>query len=238
MVIAFNFKSNSKQVNGKLSNLVARQMPFATAKSLTLASKTLVEQNKRDITTIFSNPTTWTKNAFFFIPAKKNNPRTIIKRKDKSTGTSSNTVPSKQHYLEVQQQGGGRSPKAFEGAIRNRGKGASKFRYATPTKDTRLNASGNLTRNNINKILAGVTQKGGKFFIPKSDHPLALRGGDGVFERMAKNKVKKRLHLTNSIPSYRPKFRFFKRLHRYGKLAFPKIFRTQLRNALRTAKFK
>ena len=62
----------------------------------------------------------------------------------------------------------------------NRGKGASKFRYATPTKDTRLNASGNMTRNNINKILAGVTQKGGKFFIPKSNHPLALRGGDGV----------------------------------------------------------
>jgi len=238
MVISLKFSSNDKKVNAKLSQMVARQMPFATAKSLTLASKTLVEQNKRDITTIFSNPTAWTKNAFFFLPAKKNNPRTIIKRKDRPSGTSSNTVPSRQHYLEIQQQGGGRSPKAFEGAIRNRGKGASKFRYATPTKDTRLNASGNMTRNNINKILAGVTQKGGKFFIPSSSHPLALRGGDGVFERMAKNKVKKRLHLTNAIPSYRPQLKFYSRLNRYGRIAFPKIFRTELRNALRTSGFR
>ena len=238
MAVSFQFKSNSKQVNAKLATMVSRQVPFATAKSLTLTSKSLVEQNKRDTTTIFSNPTAWTKNAFFFIPAKKNNPRTIIKRKDKAAGTASNVVPSKQHYLEVQQTGGGRQPKAFEGAIRIRGKGAGNFRYATPTRDARLNASGNMTRNSINKIITGLGQKGGKFFVPKSTHPLAVRGGDGVFERMAKNKVKKRLHLFNTLPTYRPKFRFYKRMTAYGKTAFPRIFRQELRNALRSSGFR
>lgn len=237
MTISFQFKSNSKQVNARMAHLVARQMPFATAKSLTMTSKTLVDQNKRDIGNIFSNPTAWTRNAFFFIPAQKNNPRTIIKRKDAGTGSSTNAPPSKQHYLEVQQQGGGRSPKAFESAVRVRGKGAGKFRYATPTRDARLNASGNMTRGSISKIIEGLG-KGGKFFIPKPDHPLTLKGGDGVFERMAKNKVRKRLHLFNKMPVYRGRFRFYMRMEKYAKLAFPRIFRQELRNALKSSGFR
>jgi hypothetical protein len=238
MAVAFRFTFNGDKVNAKIATMVTRQVPFAAAKSLTLTSKTLVEQNKRDAPKIFSNPTAWTRNAFFFIPARKNNPRTIIKRKDRASGTASNAVPSKQHYLEVQQQGGARKPKAFEGAIRIRGKGAGKFRYATPTRDARLNASGNMTRNSINKIIGGLGNKGGKFFVPEPSHPLAIKGGDGVFERMARNKVRKRLHLFNTMPSYRPRFRFYARMEKYGKQAFPRIFRRELRNAIRSSGFR
>lgn len=238
MAVAFQFKSNAKQVNAKMANMVIKQVPFATAKSLTLTSKSLVEQNKRDTGQIFDNPTAWTKNAFFFIPAKKNNPRTIIKRKDKGTGTASNVPPAKQHYLEVQQQGGGRNAKAFEGALRARVKGAGNFRYATPTRDTRLNSAGNMTRHQINKILSEAGTKGGKFFVPQSNHPLALKGGDGVFERMARNKVRKRLHLHNSTPTYSAQFNFYGRMRRYGKAAFPRIFRRELRAALMTSGFR
>lgn len=238
MPIGFKFKANTKEANARMAKAVHRQIPFATAKSLTLSSKSLVEQNKRDIDQIFTSPNAWTKNAFFFIPAKKNNPRTIIKRKDRGTGSASNNVPSRQHYLEVQQSGGGRNPKAFESALKARGRGASRFRYATPTRDTRLNAAGNMTRNQVNKILNSVGQRGGKFFVPKSSHPLAVKGGDGVFERMANNKVRKRLHLTNNIPNYRAQFRFYKRMRRYGLLAFPRIFKKELRNALMTSGFR
>jgi general stress protein YciG len=238
MAVSFQFKSNSKQVNAKLSQLVAREIPFATAVALTRTAQTLKEQNERDMPTIFQNPSRWTRGAFRVIPAKKNNPRAFVARKDKVTGTATNVAPNRQQYLEVQQDGGGRKPKAFETAIRTRGKGTGNFRYATPTRDTRLNASGNMTRASVNKMLGEIGKKGGKFFVPKSTHPLALRGGDGVFERMAKNKVKKRLHLFNTMPTYRPQFRFFKRMTRYGKTAFPRIFRVELRNALRTSRFR
>lgn len=236
MAVSFQFKSNTKQVNARMSNMVAKQMPFATAKSLTMTSKTLVEQNKRDMGQIFNSPTRWTLGAFFFIPAKKNNPRTIIKRKDRASG--SNVPPSKQNFLEAQQQGGGRKPKAFEGALRTRVKGAAKFNYATPTKDARLNKSGNMTLNQISKILTQATQKGGKFFVPQSTHPLAQRGGDGVFERMARGKVKKRLHLHTSMPNYSPRLKFYTRMTRYGKQAFPRIFQRELRSALRSSGFR
>jgi len=231
----FQLKSNSADVNRKMANMVSRQIPFATAKSLTLTAKTLVEQNKRDMVSIFDNPVAWTRNAFFFIPAKKNNPRTIIKRKDMASGT--NVPPSKQNYLEDLQDGGGRKPKAFETALTSRASGASRFRYATPTRDTRTTAAGNIGRATINKILA-QTGKGGNMFVPRSNHPLAQRGGDGVFERMARGKVKKRLHLHNSMPSYRPQFNFYRRMNKYGKQAFQRIFKRELQMAMRTARLR
>jgi hypothetical protein len=238
MAVSFQFKSNSKQVNAKLAQLVAREMPFATAVALTRTAQTLKEQNERDIPTIFRNPKPWTKGAFRVIPAKRNNPRAFVARKNKVTGTASNVPPNRQEYLEVQQDGGGRNPRAFETAIRMRGKGAENFRYASPTRDTHLDQYGNMSRARIKTMLGEIGKKGGKFFVPKSSHPLALRGGDGVFERMAKNKVKKRLHLFNTLPTYRPKFRFYKRMTAYGKTAFPRIFRVELRNALRTSRFR
>lgn len=236
MVVAFTFKSNSEIAHRRMSNLVMSQVPFAVAKSLTMTSKTLQEQNQRDMTSIFSNPTAWTRGAFRIIPAKKNNPRTFILRKDKAPSSATNAVPSKQHYLSVQQRGGPRPPKAFETAIRSRGKGAQKFSYATPTSQMRVNKSGNITKNAIGKIITDIGQKGGKHFVPQSTHPLAIRFGDGVFERMANNKVRKRLHLHTKMPSYQPRFKFYQRMERYGRKAFPRIFQQELRAAILSSK--
>lgn len=234
MVVSLNFKANTAAAQRRMSSLAVKQVPFAVAKSLTLSAKTLVEQNKRDAGVIFQRPTAWTRNAFFFIPAKKFNPRTMIKRKDMASG--SNVPPSKQNYLEIMQDGGGRRPKAFENALRTKVKGAERFRYATPTRDTRLNMSGNVTRNQIQKILAETGKKGSKLFIPRPDHPLSMRGNTGVFQRMARNKLKKILHLTTVTPSYSKEYNFYKRMNRYGTKAFPRIFQREFRNALRTSK--
>lgn len=232
----FQLKSNSAEVNRKMANMVSRQIPFATAKSLTLTSKQLVQSNKKDMERIFDNPVAWTRNAFFFIPAKKNNPITIIKRKDKAGGT--NVPANRQNYLETLQEGGGRPPKAFETALTSRARGASRFRYATPTRDTRTTGAGNVSLATVNRILGEAAGKGGKMFVPRSSHPLAQRGGDGVFERMARGKVKKRLHLHNSMPSYAPEFRFYRRMRSYGKKLFPRILRRELAMAMRTARLR
>ena len=236
MVVSLTFKSNAASAQKRMANLAMSQVPFAVAKSLTMTSKTLQEQNQRDMSGIFSNPTAWTKGAFRIIPAKKNNPRTFILRKDQAPASASNTAPSKQHYLSVQQRGGPRPPKAFETAIRSRGKGAQNFSYATPTSQMRVNKSGNITKNAIGKIITDIGQKGGKHFVPQSTHPLAIRFGDGVFERMANNKVRKRLHLHTKMPTYRPRFKFYQRMERYGRRAFPRIFQQEFRAAIRSAK--
>jgi hypothetical protein len=235
-MFSFKFNSNSAKVNRKMSDLVARQMPFATAKTLTLTAKTLVEQNKRDMPKLFNNPVPWTQNAFFFIPAQKNTLRAVVKRKDKGQG--SNVSPARQNYLETQNEGGGRSPKAFENALRGKSPNAARFRYATPTRNTRMTAAGNMSRASIAKMLGQVGSPGAKMFVPKSTHPLAKRGGDGVYERMAKGRVLKRLHLTNSIPSYQPAFRFEERMNNYARKAYSRILRRELQAAMRTARLR
>lgn len=236
-MIAFKFNSNSKALNAKMAKVSMRQFHFATAVSLTKTAKSLVEQNERDMRQTFQNPLSWTLKAFRRTVARKHDLRTIIKRKDQSRGLSTNTTPNRQHYLEVQDDGGPRPMKAFEKAIKGKARGASGFSYVTPTRNAPKTRSGNVTRNYIGKVLSETSRKGGKFFVPKSNHPLALKGGDGVFERMAKGKVKKRLHLHNSMPNYRPRLRFHERMHRYGRLAFPKVFRQELRSALMKSGF-
>jgi len=234
MPVSLNFQANTKQIEARMANLALKQIPFATAKALTLTAKELVNQNERDTAQIFNSPTNWTVKAFRFIPAKKNNPRTFILRKDRPATT--NVPRSKQNYLEDLQTGGGRKPKAFEGALSAKAKGANKFRYATPTRSSRLNKAGNISRNAIDKILAETGVSGSKLFIPRSDSGLALKGGDGVFQRMARGKVKKLLHLTNATPNYRKTFNFYGRMQKYGRSKFPKIFQREFRAAILSSK--
>ena len=237
MPVSLKFKSNSKALNAKMAQVSMKQLQFATAVALTKTGQSLVEQNERDMRQTFQNPLGWTLKAFRRTVAKKNDLRTIIKRKDQSRGLSTNTTPNRQHYLEVQDDGGARPMKAFEKAIKGKARGASGFNYVTPTRDAPKTRSGNVTRNYIGKVLTETSRKGGKFFVPKPNHPLALKGGDGVFERMARGKVKKRLHLHNSVPNYRARLRFHERMHRYGRLAFPKVFRQEFRSALMKSGF-
>ena len=118
MVLAFKFKSNSAAVQNKMAKLALKQVPISVAKALTFTAKILQDQNVRDMPTLFDNPTGWTKNA-----------RT-----------------SQQHYLKVQQTGGGKPSKAFETAIQARGIRAQKFRYATPTSRQSTGKFGNVTK--------------------------------------------------------------------------------------------
>ena len=80
MPVAFKFKSNTKDVNARLSNMVATQMPFAISKALNETAKTLVAKNKQDMRMIFDNTVPFTLNAFFFKFAKKGQTSVTIRR--------------------------------------------------------------------------------------------------------------------------------------------------------------
>ena len=232
-VAEIKLTSNVEGINARMSNLVMKQIRFATAQALTQTAKNLVAQNERDTRAMFESPTKWNTQAFSFEPAKINHQSTVIKRKDKPATT--NVPRNKQNYLERLDDGGGRQPKAFEGALKTK-KGANKFNYALPTRDTRLNKFGNITRNQVDKILGEVGQKGSKLFIPRSGSALAIKGGDGVFERMARNKVKKSLHLVNTIPNYQAEFRFYPRMNAYARKQFPKTLQRKFQAAIRSAR--
>ena len=64
MPVSFKFESNSKEVNAKLSNMVAVQMPFAISKALNDTAATMVAKNMQDIPRIFNKAVPWTIKAF------------------------------------------------------------------------------------------------------------------------------------------------------------------------------
>jgi hypothetical protein len=240
MPVSFKFESNSKDVNARLAAMTMKQIPYATVVSLTKTVKHLEKANVKDMQRIFNNPTPWTKKAFRTIPAtvKPYVPVAELSRKDMGGAKSSNTTPNKQHYLEVQDKGGVRPPKAFERALRGRGRNAKKYLYATPTSQMGRNAYGNAKPSDIKTILNETSKKGGKFFIPKENHPLTLKSGEGVFERMKRGKVRKRMHLHTRTPTYGAKFRFGRRMRNYAKKVFPQVLRKEIKVALDKARFR
>lgn len=240
MVASIKLASNVKDVNAKLSALTLKQIPYATVVSLTKTVKQLEKANQKDMERIFEKPTRWTKGAFRTDPAKLKpyKPMAEIRRKDVKAGSGTNTVPSKQHYLEVQERGGVRPPKAFERALRGRGRNAKKYLYATPTSQQRTTAAGNVSQGQIGNMLGELSKQGGKFFIPKDNHPLMLKSGAGIYERMARGKVRKRMHLHTKFPSYGANFKFGRRMRSYAKKVFPQVLQKEFRTALRDAKFR
>ena len=240
MVASIKLNSNVKDVNAKLAALTIKQIPYATVVALTKTVQHLEQANKKDMERIFDNPTRWTKGAFRIEPArlKPYKPFAEVLRKNKVKGKASNTTPNKQHYLEVQERGGVRPPKAFERALRGRGRNAKKYLYATPTSQQRTDQAGNVTLGQIGKMLGEVSTKGGKFFIPKDSHPLTLKSGAGIYERMKRGKVRKRMHLHTKMPTYGAELRFGRRMRSYARKVFPQVLQKEFRNALRNAKFR
>jgi hypothetical protein len=244
-MISFNFNSNSKIVNSRLSNMVARQMPFAISKALNDTAKALVVKNKKDMARIFNNPVPFTLNAFYFIPARKYESSVTIKRKDKAVG---------KHYLEVQQDGGIRPQTGFERALENRLPYGGIVKHATPTSGAPKNKYGNMSPGFRNQMMSalqlqrdpaanskkfGRTNKGSReFFVPKPDHPLGRGKKAGVYQRYASGKIKKVLNFIDHSLNYRPRLRFDERMQLYGSNMYPKRLQLALRHAMQTARMK
>jgi hypothetical protein len=240
MVVAFKFSSNTKLVNEKMSNMVARQMPYATQLALNNTAKNLVARNKRDMKRIFDRPVNFTLNAFYFKAARKHENTVTIRRKDMQKG---------KHYLEVQEEGGVRPQTGFEKAFAQNLPYAGILRHITPAQGTRLNKHGNMSPGFRMQMLSamqvardpqqrskkfGRTNKGSKqYFIPNTTGKKA-----GVYQRLASGKVKKVLNFHDSSMRYRPKLRFSERMGMYGRSVYPKNLQAGLRRAMATAKLR
>jgi len=245
MAIAFQFKSNVADVNRRMSNMVARQMPFAISKALNDTAKSLVAKNKQDMGRIFDRPVPWTLNAFTYKPARKYENTVTIRRKD---------MQRKRHYLEVQNEGGLRGQTGMERAFQMNLPYGGILQHVTPTKATRLNKHGNMSPGFRNQMMSamrvssdpkmrspvkGQTRSGGaKYFVPNIDHPLGQGSKAGVYQRMSKGRLRKVLNFIDRGIAYRPKLRFEERMALYGSNIYKKRLSASLKYAMATAKLR
>jgi hypothetical protein len=189
-----------------------KQVPFATMLALTRTAAIAKKAIQAEMPTVFDRPTRWTLNSLRVIPAKKNKLEARVWMKNEAD----KSVPATR-WLNPQIDGGQRQDKGFEKKLRQRGI-LPPGKYAVPGSGAKLNANGNMTRGQIQKILSGLGAEGARhqsssssrrssankraFFVigkGSSAAGIAQRSGSGVKMMLA----------FVSRPSYRRRFDFF-----------------------------
>lgn len=246
-MITFSTTGSTKRVSRQLQNLVNRQIPYAASKALNATGNVLLAVNKREMKRNFDNPVPYTINAFYMKPARYNNLRMSVRRKDKPAG---------KHYLDIQHKGGVRPQKGVERMFRDRVKykgivgaiipvegngGATKNGGISMAEMHRamagLNASYSSTAYTRNKQRAAESKRAlasnaRQYFVKSNEG--GTRGG--VYKRMANRKIKKVFHIRDAMPRYNSKFPFYPPLVRNAKSYFPAKMRRELRTAMRSAR--
>lgn len=238
--------SNAAEINRRLSNMVARQLPYAIAKGLNDTAKTLVEANKRDMQMRFRNPVPFTLNAYYFKYAKRGETSVTIQRK---------TEVGRKHYLEVQEAGGPRKQKGFEKNFESNLASRPGVKFVLPTSAAPVLKSGHMSQGFLRKVEAQLKtardpamrqteqskkrqrkSRGKQYFVPELTHPLSRGSRDGVYERTAAGNVVKVLNFPATAPKYTKRTRFHQNMPKWAARILPGKMNSALAHAIRTAR--
>jgi hypothetical protein len=152
-VLSINMRADLSGLQRALFTLGAEQVPFASAMALTALARGAVGEEKKAVLSTFDSPTPFTQNAFFAVPAKKNNLIAWVKAKDVQAS-----------YLEPYVVGGERSLGTKEGMI--------------VPRQVATNRYGNLPRGKLKAVLGKPNVFVGKITFKKTGRTVS-----GVFER-------------------------------------------------------
>jgi len=141
-------KIDDRQVKRMLDTFERRQMPFAVSLALNRTAQTIARLERAEMRRRFDRPTPYTLNALRVVPAKKTSLTARVWFKDFA---GKGTVA--EDYLLPQVEGGTRSQKRFERALRRIGI-MTENEFAVPGAGAKLDAYGNMGRGQIVQILA------------------------------------------------------------------------------------
>ncbi|MGI9142554.1 MAG: hypothetical protein ACR2IJ_05140 [Fluviibacter sp.] len=256
-MIDFKITADTERLQRKLNNLINAQMPYATSIAINETLKTLEIYNKDLMKKAFRNPVPYTMNAFYVQFANKRTLTGILHRKDKVVG---------RHYLEVQDTGGPRGLKGFEKNFLHRGRNLGTLSGVLPTKHTPKDRYGNMSMAFINKVSSqmglqkdaaqnkpyslktksGKRSTGIRYFSPRPDHPLAQKGGLGVYQTRADplgqergaGRVQKVMTFAQNVPTYKKRTDFEPKMKRAAERLMPNKMREGIRRAMATARLR
>jgi hypothetical protein len=141
----------------KLSSLEKRQLPFATATALNKTAALVERAEVEAMKAVFDRPTRWTLNSLFIRYAKKGRLEARVWVKDYA---SKGQPPTRWLLPEV--MGGRRKHKGSEGLLAARGI-LPAGQFLMPGKGMKLDASGNVSRGRMQKILSGLGAQRDKY---------------------------------------------------------------------------
>ncbi|SFI75308.1 hypothetical protein [Nitrosomonas sp. Nm34] len=141
-------KADFSQLLEKMTTLQMKQIPFAMSLAINRTAKKIKEAQEREIKDVFDRPTPYIQNSVFLKPSTKNDLTAIVGIKDQSVKA---VPPSK--ILSAEIVGGERRLKRYEKALRAVGALPPGY-VATPGKGATFDAYGNISKGQIEKILA------------------------------------------------------------------------------------
>lgn len=211
----------------------ARLIPYATATALTRCAKQAqTVELPQAMRKAFDNPTSYTLNALRIEPATKNklSARVLVKTKAMTRGNS------QESYLLPEVEGGQRSAKRMENALRYTGVLAA-GQFVVPGAAARLDANGNVkgadirtilknlkavsaTRSRSGKRLTKGRQLANDLFVGK---PQGGKRPDGIWWREGK-RLRPLFVFTNAAPVYRPRLDFTGVVQGVARKQFPAEF--------------
>lgn len=147
-MVEINVRVETNAFRRSLSNLEARQAPFAIALALTRTAQDVRANTISRMQRVLDRPTRFTLNAFKVVPARKNDPTAVV-----GFRSFTRTAAGVRSYLEPVEFGGPRPPKRFEVLLRQAGI-LDADEFTVPARGTRLNASGNVAASRYVQILS------------------------------------------------------------------------------------
>ncbi|MCQ4271065.1 hypothetical protein NA655_08530 [Pseudomonas kuykendallii] len=225
---------------GTLTDIVERQLPFATALALTTTAKMVEAELQSEMRTVFDRPTPYTLNSLRVFPATKEKLVARVWMKDESDKAAPAT-----RWLTPQVYGGQRQDKRSEKLLRARGI-LPDGKYIVPGRDAKLDQFGNIGRGQLQKIISGLgaqfdryaNSTDSKRSIGNRRRYFVLRnsaGPIGIAERTGRGRDKVKLLLAFAgRPGYRKDFDFFGVGDRVAEEQLDVQFRLALGRALTT----
>lgn len=226
------FQVDDQAVGRMLTNMEARQLPFATMMALNDTAKDALDLVQRQMDIVFDRPKPFTRNAFHVWRATKDNLTAEVKER---------TSVGRKHFLKVQERGGARPQTGLE---RSQLASYGLIAATVPAAKAKRDAFGNWSAGERRQALAGIGTKGdsgsGKkrvkrsratYFIPEPDEL-----SPGIWRHNPDGSLDKIALFTGSMPTYRPRLQFAETAQKEAQAKFPAHFARRFREAFATAR--
>ena len=237
----FRIEADTAALASALTDLAAKQLPYALRLAQNETGKAVVEGLKVQMRSVFDRPTPFTLNAFFVEFAKAGRPVMTVRRKDMVEG---------RHYLGIEEAGGARPQTGVERRLEGRAGFTGRHRHLVPGPGARLDRYGNMSQGQRNQVLSQVQaqrdstanetsssrsrkSKRERYFLIGGDDDSHL--APGVWERRGRSVVPIYLFVS-AAPVYASRLAFERVTNEIAKARFPAELAAAMRKALATAR--
>ncbi|MCG7520857.1 hypothetical protein [Ruegeria sp. Ofav3-42] len=231
-------QSDLKNVLANLNDVERNQVPFASSLALNWTGEEVLAENQELMRRVFDRPVRWTLNAFRLERSNKRKLSASVERK---------SLPGRKFYLEVESEGGPRKRTGIESLIIQNMNYRGRVEAIVPTKNAKRNAAGNVSRAQMNRIVAGVksqrnggaaaastgarTRKRVGYFVA----PAGSKLSPGIYERKSRG-IRKVMAFSQSAPRYKKRFPMEERGRQVAVRVLPDKMRRAMKVALKSRK--